>query len=160
MNNKGFTLIEALTVIVIIAVLGGVVSYNVISAINTSRNRAEDAFLDELGDQIEMYISLNSPKLKGGTTFNFNKEITSKNDSKVNSYFSGRNVNVWEIYDNNKGVGNRLTIGDLINEGYSDEDEFVNPNNNNVCSLDSKIIMFMDSDSVYYYYLEVLCLKN
>ena len=42
----------------------------------------------------------------------------------------------------------------MINEGYSDEDEFVNPNNNNVCSLDSKIIMFMDSDSVYYYYLE------
>ena len=75
MNNKGFTLVELLAVIVIIAVLGSIATYGVINAIKVSKDKAEDAFLNELGKTIETYISFNTPSKKNIDGINFTKKI-------------------------------------------------------------------------------------
>ena len=152
MNNKGFTLVEMLAVIVILAILSGIATYGVINAIKTSKDKAEDAFLNEMGHQIETYIGFNSPKNKIDNSFNFTKTIIDKNDDESSSYTTGREVTVWEVIDNDKT--SRLTLKDLLDREYSDDNNYKNPNTDKECKTNNEIVIFMDSDFVYYYYVD------
>ena len=148
MNNKGFTLVELLAVIVILAVLGGIATYGVINAINTSKDKAEDAFLNEIGKQIEMYIDLNSFSIAPDSPeYNFSKVITSNIEEDGPNT---RPVSAWEF---TKG-DTRLTLRDILENGYSDKSKFENPNNNKECNINNEVIIFRDTDSVYYYYVD------
>jgi len=149
MNNKGFTLVEVLAVIVILAVLGGIATYGVINAIKVSKDKAEDAFLNQIGKQIEMYIDLNS-FTKSGEEIPFSKKRGEKRDSETNSYIYYSEDTAWEFQEG----GKRLTLGDLVSEGYIDKNEIENPNNNKECNINNEIIIFRDTDSVYYYYVD------
>ena len=148
MNNKGFTLVELLAVIVILAVLGGIATYGVINAINTSKDKAEDAFLNEIGKQIEMYIDLNSFSIAPDSAeYNFSKVITSNIEEDGPNT---RPVSAWEF----KKGDTRLTLRDILENGYSDKSKFENPNNNKECNINNEVIIFRDTDSVYYYYVD------
>ena len=148
MNNKGFTLVELLAVIVILAVLGGIATYGVINAINTSKDKAEDAFLNEIGKQIEMYIDLNSFSIAPDSAeYNFSKVITSNIEEDGPNT---RPVSAWEF----KKGDTRLTLRDILENGYSDKSKFENPNNEKECNYDNEIIVFRDEDYVYYYYVD------
>ena len=47
-NNKGFTLVEVLAVIVIVAILGGIAVPNILSTINSSKNKSEEILIDNI----------------------------------------------------------------------------------------------------------------
>ena len=150
MNNKGFTLVELLAVIVILSVLGGIATYGVINAINASKDKAEDAFLNEIGKQVEMYIDLNSFK-KSGEGISFSKVISNNisDDGKTGSKVT-RDITGWEMVSD----GRRLNLNDLITAGYMERDDIKNPNTNEKCDLNNEVIVYMDSDFVYYYYVD------
>ena len=144
MNNKGFTLVELLAVIVIIAVLGSIATYGVINAIKVSKDKAEDAFLNELGKTIETYISFNTPSKKNIDGINFTKKIISTGGL-TNSYYVSSSSTAWEM--------NGMKLQDLLE--YSDNNKFVNPKNSDKeCNLENEVTVFMDSDYVYYYYVD------
>ena len=48
LNRKGFTLVEVLAVIVIIALLGGIAIPNILSTINNSKNVSEKSMIENI----------------------------------------------------------------------------------------------------------------
>ena len=55
MNNKGYTLVELLAVIVIIALLGGIATISYISYQNTSAERVFETYMDSMHESAIMY---------------------------------------------------------------------------------------------------------
>ena len=113
MNRKGFTLIEVLATIVIISILGVVAHAGVTNYIKTSKEKAEDKFLDEIKSEIDSYISLNSADFKKvGETKSFDKLVVKKGGtSETNQAEVRKNVSVWQV---KKDGNDYLTFGDLI----------------------------------------------
>ena len=150
MNNKGFTLVELLAVIVILAALGGIATYGVISAINASKNRAEDAFLEEISKSIDSYIALNSGNFKKtNTSYKFEKTVASGGGT-VNSYFVGKDATAYLMSFN----GGTFTLKTILDAGLIDSDSFKNPKSKLVCNKNTNINVYMDNDFVYYYYVD------
>lgn len=149
MNRKGFTLIEVLATIVIISILGVVAYGGVTNYIKTSKEKAEDKFLDEIKSEIDSYISLNSADFKMvGDKKSFEKQVVSKGGtSKTNQAEVKKEAFFWQVKIG--GTGN-LTFGDLINN-LKMTDKFQNPNTDGICSNNIEIEIYKDSDYVYYY---------
>lgn len=57
MNNKGFTFVELLAVIVLIGVLSSIAVYGVTNTINNSKIKGEEIFIDRIDKLIEAYLS-------------------------------------------------------------------------------------------------------
>ena len=154
MNRKGFTLIEVLATIVIISILGAVAYTGVTSYIKTSKEKAEDKFLDEIKSEIDSYISLNSAALKQvGEKKKFDKVVVKKGGtSKTNQAEVKKEAFFWQvkIYDAEKKDFVNLKFGDLITN-LKMTDKFQNPNTGKICSNDINIEIYKDSDHVYYY---------
>ncbi len=55
-NKKGFTLIELLIVVAIIGIIAAIAIPNLLTALNTSRQRATTGDMKTMGSGIEMYI--------------------------------------------------------------------------------------------------------
>ena len=149
MNRKGFTLIEVLATIVIISILGVVAHAGVTNYIKTSKEKAEDKFLDEIKSEIDSYISLNSADFKKvGETKSFDKLVVKKGGtSETNQAEVRKNVSVWQV---KKDGNDYLTFGDLITN-LKMTDKFQNPNTGKICSNNIEIEIYKDSDYVYYY---------
>ena len=151
MNRKGFTLIEVLATIVIISILGVVAYAGVTSYIKTSKEKAEDKFLDEIKSEIDSYISLNSAEFKKvGEPISFNKLVVKKGGtSKTNQAEIKKSATAWQV---KKDGNDYLTFGDLITN-LKMTDKFQNPNTGGICSSkDIKIEIYKDDiDYVYYY---------
>ena len=149
MNRKGFTLIEVLATIVIISILGAVAYTGVTSYIKTSKEKAEDKFLDEIKSEIDSYISLNSADLKQvGEKKKFDKVVVKKGGtSKTNQAEVKKEAFFWQV---KKDGNDYLTFGDLITN-LKMTDKFQNPNTGKICSNDINIEIYKDSDHVYYY---------
>ncbi len=150
MNRKGFTLIEVLATIVIISILGVVAHAGVTNYIKTSKEKAEDKFLDEIKSEIDSYISLNSAEFKKvGEPISFNKIIVKKGGtSETNQAKVTKSATAWQV---KKDGNDYLTFGDLITN-LKMTDKFQNPNTGEICSKDIKIEIYkVDIDYVYYY---------
>ena len=150
MNRKGFTLIEVLATIVIISILGVVAYTGVTSYIKTSKEKAEDKFLDEIKSEIDSYISLNSADFKKASdskTISFKKIVSKKGGtSETNQAEVRKDVSAWQVRKN----GKNLTFDDLINN-LKMTDKFQNPNTGKICSNNIEIEIYKDNDYVYYY---------
>lgn len=159
MNRKGFTLIEVLATIVIISILGAVAYTGVTSYIKTSKEKAEDKFLDEIKSEIDSYISLNSADLKQvGEKKKFDKVVVKKGGtSKTNQAEVKKEAFFWrvKIYDAEKKDFVNLKFGDLITN-LKMTDKFQNPNTGGRCSNDTEIEIYKDSDHVYYYCVNMI----
>ena len=148
-------------IIISLGVLAGIATYGVINAINTSKDKAEDAFLNEIGKQIEMYIDLNSfAKNREKKEFHFNKVISSTNNGTSGSLVT-RPVTAWEMENDN----NYVTLDKLLAQELTDKDIFENPKNKKKCkNLENiKIHVYMDTDFAYYYFVsleDAECLDN
>ena len=147
MNRKGFTLVEVLATIVIISILGVVAYTGVTNYIKTSKEKAEDKFLDEIKSEIDSYISLNSAGFKKvGNTISFEKLIVKKGTSVTNQTEVKKSATAWKVQIS----GKNLTFDDLINN-LKMTDKFQNPNTGEICSNNIEIEIYKDSDYVYYY---------
>ncbi len=60
MNKKGFTLIELMSVIVIIALISGIATISYTSFINQSRERTFESYMDTLHAEVSTYLMKNT----------------------------------------------------------------------------------------------------
>lgn len=145
MNNKGFTLVEVLAVVVILALVMGIGYSGITSTINSSKNKSETIFVEKLSSAIDEYIDLNGSKL-GETTsvYSFKKCYLSNCDDE-------------DAYEVNAVLLNGITINDLVVEKLLNEEDIVNPSNKKNCldGKDPSIKIFRDDDYVYYYYVDL-----
>ncbi len=136
LNKKGFTLIELIAVIVIIALLFMFVVPNFSKYLEASRQKSEEIFYGEIEDTINNYVSLYKSELELDTSVV--KKI-SKEDSLLGTSYD---VKVYRYEDT---YFNKLIDSGILNEG-----EFVNPNGNIKYDKDSSTFtVYRDSDYVY-----------
>ena len=135
MNNKGFTLVELLATIVILGIVMGIASYGVINAINSSKNKSEEVFVNKLGTFIDSYIVEN--------TSIFNDNI--KCGSFIKKIYSGdKTVDISKV--------GSFSITELVDKEFVDRSKFVNPKNKEDCYNSSvSVNVYRDDDYVYYY---------
>ena len=136
LNKKGFTLIELIAVIVIIALLFMFVVPNFSKYLEASRQKSEEIFYGEIEDTINNYVSLYKSELELDTSVV--KKI-SKEDSLLGTSYD---VKVYRY--------KYLSFGNIIDKGILNEGEFVNPNGNIKYDKDSSTFtVYRDSDYVY-----------
>lgn len=147
MNNKGFTLIEMLAVVVILAIVGGIATVGVINTINTSKLKSEKIFVAKVSNLIDDYLDLYKPTQKVGEEKNFQKCANSNcSETKV--------VKAIQVQ---KSVDNPVYLSDLVNTGIIDSSKLVNPKNKKPClnGNDPEIKVYRDEEYVYYYYVDL-----
>ena len=159
MDNKGFTLIEVLAVVVILSLLVLLVGRGVSGAIEASRLRSEDVFVDKIASLIDDYldyVTLNSGSFIEDDSsdvivfdkcYDYNGLGECRSDSSVSV-----KANLMK-----KDDGSSITLRDLVDTGLISEDDLVNPRVNERCSNldDTEIYLFKDSDYVYYYFVDL-----
>lgn len=145
MNNKGFTLVEILAVIVILGLIMGIATTGVLSAINTSKNKSEKIFVDKISTAIDSYLTQNGSSLpkKTDLIYEFKKCQKKGKEDTCSS------VQAYELES--------ITINDLITKNILIKEDAINPKNKKQCfkKQSPTIRIFKDSDYVYYYYLDL-----
>ena len=157
MNNKGFTLVEMLSVVVILGIVMGIATNGVLSYIETSKKKSEKIFVDKIENAIKSYISLNGSGISnkiGGISTSFTKckrvisgGISCSGDDKVNS--TAYALNGFEL----SMITDRANGANLVRK-----DSMVNPKNKKKCFVgtnDPIVRLFKDSEKVYYYYVDL-----
>ncbi len=78
LNNKGFTLIEVLVVIAMIALIAGIAIPNVLSSINTSKSVSEKAMIENIKTASqELYEEI---EFTGNDLYDYNEKILITNN--------------------------------------------------------------------------------
>ena len=67
MNNRGFTLVELLATIIILALVSGISIVGVMASQENAKKKLENNFMNDVGNAIDMYISMNTDSLKFGS---------------------------------------------------------------------------------------------
>ena len=151
MNNKGFTLVEVLATIVILAVIMGIASYGILNVIKASKEKSEKIFLDKLGETIETYIKQNK--------FNFVEESAAGEFTKCRmvkddgSCFEEDPEQV-SFYK----ISAHIKLTDIQNSNLINNNIIINPKNKLECiknDIDPEIDIYRDEDMVYYYYVNM-----
>lgn len=155
MNNKGYTLVELLATVVILGIIMGIATYGVIGVINNSKEKSEKVFVENLENVIKSYINEarftnNWETSDLGKTF-FKCRRVNETDESCYSEDDKREVSLYKIT-------NSVKLGDLQAEKYIKGGKIINPKNKEECLKNSKnpeILLYKDSDSVYYYYVDL-----
>ena len=147
MNNKGFTLVELLAVIVVLGIITGIVIVSSNVDFGKAKSKTEDIYVKTLEDALKIYLDSDAKKLSYGSTSVFS---LSKTHGSVN------------LYKNTTSI----TFNNIINSDYSPlvASDLVNPNNEEaICNKNAPVTIFRDGDYVYYYLMkksDFQCLKN
>mgnify|MGYP003549115285 FL=1 len=128
MNNRGFTLVELLATIIILALVSGISIVGVMASQENAKKKLENNFMNDVGNAIDMYISMNTDSLKFG----------SNSVGKIN-----KGHGVVNVYVTIK------SFDDIVGSGIISRNDLINPVNNNRC--DGNIKIYRDDDYVYYY---------
>lgn len=147
MGNKGFTLVELLAVIVLLALIGGITFGIVNVNFGKTKESTEEVFVDTIEDALDMYLSSNAKELRFSTVCPnlLVKSHGTVKVYKVDTYFSS-----------------------VINSDYHPitQVDLVNPaDKKKACKNASNIGVTIYRDEDYVYYYKVLksqfgCLKN
>ena len=153
MNNKGFTLVEMLAVVVILGIILGIATTSVLSAIETSKEESEKVFVDKIENAIDGYINLNGISMMSksdGVTYEFNKcRKVKENGECEDGDYNTIETGAFELEGFDLG---------LISDKFVDKDGFVNHKNKKKCLKNSGnpvVRVFKDDDMVYYYYVDL-----
>lgn len=135
MNRRGFTLVELLAVIIILALIVGIAVVGVNAGFGEAKKKSEDVYLKTLREAIGVYLNTDGKNL----TFSNSEICTVKkalNDSKI--YESERTISFKD---------------DIIGSTYQPimADDMINPANERSCKTDVAIRIFRDEEYVYYY---------
>jgi len=153
-DNKGFTLVEMLAVVVILSIVIGVATNGVISYINTSKEKSEKVFTNKLSRLIDEYLDLYGPKLQTtGEAYEFMKARTSSRNSeyKVEAYQL-----ISPISESDPTTS--IHINDLVKAKIIDAESLINPKNKKRCfnaEKNPEIKVYKDNEYVYYYYVDL-----
>ena len=156
MGNKGFTLVELLSALVILSLvvgLGiGVFNFNM----KNIKEKTEEVFIDTLKDAVDMYLSSELGSLK----------ISDVCGNKLEKMHSS-SIDVYKVTKND---GSKVKFSDIINSSYKpiSLSDFVNPANKGLdgkyeCNINAEINVYRDDDFVYYYSIDksgLGCLNN
>lgn len=141
MRNKGFTLVELLAVIVVLAVLIGIVTTSVAKYINQSRNSAKNINLDNLKDAAISYVLDNkSVKIANSCAYDSGLKVDINNYQSINNPCKGT-ANYYVL----------VTIKDLKDKAYFDD---VSSN----CEETAQVLVYKqkDVDNNVNYYADIL----
>ena len=136
MNKKGFTLIELIAVIAILAIVMGITLVTTTTGFGKAKKKSENVFIGTVKDAINIYIDSSDAK--------------KLNYSKMGCMITKTHGNV-SVYKA------EITINDIINSEYSpiSQDDLVNPSDKDkTCNVGAKITIYRDDDMVYYYLME------
>lgn len=147
MNKKGFTLVELLATIVVMAIVVGIAIVSTNVNLNNAKDKTEEIFISTLEDTMKIYIDTDAK----GLNYSSDPVCTlNKTHGKVNVYKAISAVNFDTIINSNY---HPITKKDLVN-----------PNNQDVtCNSSANISIYRDSDYVYYYKVkksDIGCLKT
>ncbi len=124
-NNSGFTLVELLAVITILAILIGIASGSVISVLNRSKKNMAREMRSNLSEAALTHVMDHAYLEK--CSVEFSKEIyEDKNITNLN---------------NNTSCFRRLTVSDLVSAGVFE-------NNRNACDDEDIVIVYRYNDGV------------
>lgn len=117
MNNKGFTLIELIATILVLALVMSIASYSIINVIRSAKQKNYDLLIEQIKDASEVYF----------------QECKYANNSGISC--------------NSIDNGYTITLGELVTYGYlkgndpDNNNSLINPlNNNNIGSCKISII--------------------
>ena len=136
MNNKGFTLVELLATVVLLAIIVGIVLVSTNGGFKKSKEDTEKVFIDTIKDAMDMYLDSDAKNLGyKGTNCTINKT---------------HKIGV-KLYK-----ANDITFNDVINSTYHPltESDLVNPANDKKCKSTATISIYRDEDFVYYYKID------
>lgn len=149
MNRKGFTLVELLATILILAIVSGLAVYSIGNIFDETKEKSEDVFVGTIKDAMEMYLTSSNAK-----RLNYSTQCANTLNKSYNS-----NVKVYKVNTNFNAVITSeykpLTQNDLVNPANKDV------SCNSASSID--ISVYRDEDYVYYYSVEKSefgCLKG
>lgn len=144
MNNKGFTLIELLATIVILALISTVVFISVTDTYNKSKDKAEEAFYEQIGTYMDDYITMGGSK---GKTYNLYGSGTYRKYYCI--AFDEDGSCIEEKFDEiTLKYSNDFKIETIASEVT--DDKLVNPKTEVECTnTNTNITVYRDSDSVY-----------
>jgi len=129
MNRKGFTLVELLATIIVLAIVVGITVPSVSSVIRKSKEKSEEAFVETIKDVMDVYISSSARSLKFLPCDDGNE-----NYKYVYASFQ-------EVFDSPYKP---------LNKG-----EFFNPANKKKCNASrSDITIYRSNNYVYYYVIQ------
>ena len=167
MNNKGFTLVEMLAVVVILGIILGIATTSVLSAIETSKEESEKVFVDKIETAVESYINLKGMGMvrkSGGSIYSFDKCKKFKDD-KADSEECAEDATIGssafelEGFDLEEITKDSVDeYGNVVGTKFVDEEAMVNPRNKEKCLKNSGnpvVRVFKDEDMVYYYYVDL-----
>ncbi len=125
-NKKGFTLIELLCVISILAIVSVIASANVVKATNQNKEKLYCTKLEVIKDVAYTY------------GFKHEKELQNSSD----------------FYEGYKSL--KITINDLIKEGFLEEKDVLNPLDNSSLK-DKEVIIYLKNSQIYTFIANSIC---
>ena len=136
MNNKGFTLVELLATVVLLAIIVGIVLVSTTGGLKKTKEDTEKVFIDTIKDAMDMYLDSDAKNLSyeyEGCTIDKTHKI---------------GVKLYKVND--------ITFNDVINSTYHPltESDLVNPANDKKCKATATISIYRDEDFVYYYKID------
>ena len=148
MNNKGFTLVELLAVLVLLGIIVGITLSIIGVNFDETKKKTEEVFVDTIKDALNMYLNSKEAKGLNFTTVCVNKLHKTHGDVKMYKVDTTFKVVIDSEY-------RPITQNDLINPA----------NKGSSCADASniEITIYRDDDYVYYYSVnknEFVCLKN
>lgn len=144
MNRKGFTLIEVLVVIIILAIVLVIGSPYIITAYQNSKLKSEEIFVNRLSDVIDSYVKLNTDRIA------FNAKGTAIKQGQAGT------VTIYHGTINDRLV----TINDIIVDNLISSKDYINAGNKDAqCNINAQIEVYKDSDFVYCHKVEASSLN-
>lgn len=137
MNKKGFTLVELLATLLILAIIVGIVLISTLSGLDKAKDKTEDVFVKTIEDALDVYLDSDARNL------NFTSQC-------ANGINKSHKVGV-KVY---KAT---ITFNDVINSSYkpisaSDMHNPANKNKSNYnCKTNVVVNIYRDEDFIYYY---------
>lgn len=135
MNNKGFTLVELLATIMILALIAGISMISYSGYLNRSKDKTEEIFKKNISDYIDAFITSNTNNFSDNTLV-------------------GSNV-YSQKYNNHT-----ITFQDLIDSNIINAKDLKNNTNNKVCSTNTNITIYRDNNYVYCFIVYLNCLDS
>ena len=138
MNKRGFTLVELLATLVVLAIIVGIVLISTTGSLGRTKQKTEEVFVKTLKDALDIYIDSDAKSL------NFDTQVCTIDKTHKTG------VKVYKTSSN-------LTFSDVINSNYHpiSESDMHNPANkgtrNYECKTNGTLNIYRDEDYVYYY---------